>query len=204
MANVEAYTRAYVQEQWNQIEKEIVNLTFTAATEALKEVAHDVLKDYRDYTAYERDTGNLDESVIAVVFENGRIIPDGVIRATNRPADKEYEVKSDTAFIVERYQTMVRYSKGEKIRGYEESYAAARRYQKWQSWDGNKKRIEMVLFGEMPYRYALEAIPSMMDYFRFYEYNYKKNMDMYWRKIQAKIRMSKLAKKIKIERFAYS
>jgi hypothetical protein len=57
----------------------------------------------------------------------------------------------------------------------------------------------MVLFGEMPYRYALEAIPSMMDYFRFYEYNYKKNMDMYWRKIQAKIRMSKLAKKIIIK-----
>ena len=201
MANVEAYTRAYVQEQWNQIEKEIVNLTFTAATEALKEVAHDVLKDYRDYTAYERDTGNLDESVIAVVFEKGKIRSGGVIKAMNRPADEPYEVKSDTAFT-NRYGVFINHAKGDKLSGYDESYTAARNYAKRQS--GNTKRIEMVLFGEMPYRYALEAIPSMMDYFRFYEYNYKKNMDMYWRKIQAKIRMSKLAKKIKIERFAYS
>ena len=66
-------TQAYIQDQWNEIEKEIKKHTYDSLRQSITYIAQEVIQDYRDYTSYETRTGNMDASVMAGFFENGRL-----------------------------------------------------------------------------------------------------------------------------------
>ena len=65
-------TKAMLQSQWNTIEKEIRGLTTSAAVSALKQYGYGALKRVDDYSSYDSDTGNLDDSLMFGIFVKGK------------------------------------------------------------------------------------------------------------------------------------
>ena len=63
-------TRAYMQQQWNAIEKEILSQVDIAIVDAMEARAVDILEDVRNRNSYERQTGNLDASIGIAMYAN--------------------------------------------------------------------------------------------------------------------------------------
>lgn len=193
----QARTKAYLQSQWNIIEKQMLAQLDTALVDAMESRAADVLDDFRNLNSYQRDTGNLDASIGMAMYANK-----GNVRKMKWMVDDEGDgarkVKSDIS-IPTRYGTTIKLAKGSTITGRESTEKAEAEYNQIRD---KRIRTEMVIFGEMYYRYFLENMNSgknnlYVQSFVDYEKDQNQHLMDYWKEIQLKMKIGKaMAKNI--------
>ena len=168
-------TQAYLQDQWNEIEKEIKRHTYDALRQSITYLAYQVIEDYRDYTSYETRTGNMDASVMAGFFMNGRLAQ--TVAYTNvKPEAYTKSHKSSISFK-NRYGENTSYNPESGMTGDEVSWNFLKEYG---VQNKGSRRYELVVVGEMFYRYALES-RDYIQYFEHLESQYETNLEK-WKK----------------------
>lgn len=188
-------TRAYMQQQWNAIEKEILSQVDVAIVDAMEARAVDILEDVRNRNSYERQTGNLDASIgIAMYANKGNVRK--IKWMTDDEGDGARNVKRNISFTT-RYGNDVNIGADSNVKGRESTIEVEKEYN-----DTRDKRIrsEMVLLGEMYYRYFLENINNgktnvYVESFRYYEDGRQEEMDKWWKEIQLKMKIGKAMSK---------
>lgn len=188
-------TRAYMQQQWNAIEKEILSQVDIAIVDAMEARAVDILEDVRNRNSYERQTGNLDASIgIAMYANKGNVRK--IKWMTDDEGDGARKVKRNISFTT-RYGNDVNITADSNVTGRESTIKVEKEYN-----DTRDKRIrsEMVLLGEMYYRYFLENINNgktnvYVESFRYYEDGRQEEMDKWWKEIQLKMKIGKAMSK---------
>lgn len=168
-------TQAYIQDQWNEIEKEIKKHTYDSLRQSITYIAQEVIQDYRDYTSYETRTGNMDASVMAGFFENGRLAQT-VAYTDTKPKAYTKSHKSKISFL-NRYGENVTYDAATGMTGDEVSWNFLKEYG---ILNRGSRRYELVVVGEMFYRYALED-RGYIQFFQHLENQYESNLEK-WKK----------------------
>lgn len=222
-----ARTQAYGQGDWNNIEKtikanwkalgrDIKAFSGGVAARALKDYGYKAIKDIDNYSSYDTDTGNLDDSLMFGIFTKGifqeyltpldearqkRTIQGSLSDLTGKTPEA-YKVRSN-ASVVTRYGNTIQAFKGQILRGRDESLKALKEYQKTNATSGGYYRpFEMVIVAEMYYRYFLENKNNYNWISGFVEYesnyatqirNYQSEWNKNWR---AAISKSKNFKKV--------
>lgn len=144
-------TKAYVQQQWEEIKRDIRRGFAGSARSALHEYAKDALKEIDAQSSYDSETGNLDESLAAGIYQKGRL--DQIVRLHGY-ADERYVSRTDVD-IKTRWGYNFSIQKGNDYSGREESHKALKFYE---SMINHKypEDMTMVIVAEMFYRYFLE------------------------------------------------
>lgn len=167
-------TQAYLQDQWNEIEKEIKKHTYDSLRQSITYVAQQVIQGYRDYTSYETRTGNMDASVMAGFFMNGRLAQT-VAYTDAKP--KAYTKSHKPISFTNRYGDSVTYDADSGMTGDEVSWNFLKEYG---IRNKGSRRYELVVVGEMFYRYALED-RGYIQFFQHLENQYESNLEK-WKK----------------------
>ena len=192
-------TKAMLQSQWNTIEKEIRGLTTSAAVSALKQYGYGALKRVDDYSSYDSDTGNLDDSLMFGIFVKGKYqnflsLSESLMNkkthfgnlTEGKGTPDRYTARTSVT-INTRYGTSIDINKGDSLLGREESEKALKNYENVTS-GGYSLMAEMIIVAEMFYRYFLENKDgyNWIRGFEEFESNYERESREYIRILKQK------------------
>lgn len=150
------YTRGYIQEQWNEIAKEIKAGLKESSRDALVEHAEKALNDINSKSTFNDDTGNLRASLMAGYYENGKL-KDYVTFKNNSPTP--YIVRGAKNVRTRMNGIDITHSSGDVISGHGESMDVLKRLEGSNNLLSGGKYFEsssLVIVAEMFYKYFLE------------------------------------------------